>query len=298
MKIFPNIPFADAKDDRRQGEQAFTMVEIAIAIGVIGFALVAVIGILPAGMNVQKDNREDTTISEDAPLFMDAIRNGGAYTNNFGLDYLTNYVEKITIYSNYNGNLTTNYNGTVFSNFDRGTEIIGLLSTPEPYSVTGSNFIFARAIVRSLGGAAVQQNGANVATAFRYQMDVEIVPYANFANIAPDSIAFNNYLPTNSPEYLQRYYRWLEVTPGATPAPEAVNLPVGLGTLAYSLFDVRLKFSWPVLPNGNVGPGRQTYRSLVASELISPPGSVYNGADLWYFQPQLYTNQNTILSTP
>ena len=78
------------------------MVEIAIAIGVIGFALVAVIGILPAGMNVQKDNREDTMISEDAPIFLDAIRNGATVTNfngiigvNGGLDYLTNYVEKI-----------------------------------------------------------------------------------------------------------------------------------------------------------------------------------------------------------
>jgi type II secretory pathway pseudopilin PulG len=289
MKIFPNIPFADAKDDRRQGEQAFTMVEIAIAIGVIGFALVAVIGILPAGMNVQKDNREDTTISEDAPLFIDAIRNGGSYTNNFGLDYLTNYVESITIYSNNVGNLTV-----LSSNFgfDMGTEIVGLLSTPEPLSVTTSNFIFARAIVKALGGAAVQQNGANSATAFRYQMDVEIVPYVN---IAPDATAFGNYTP-GTPDYIARSNRWMEVYPNAnpSPAPESVNIPLGMGSLAYSLFDVRLKFSWPVLPNGNVGPGRQTYRSLVASELISPPGSAFKGISLWYFQPQAYTNQNTL----
>src|SRR5947207_7764407 len=38
---------------------AFTMIEIAISLAVIGFALVAIIGILPTGMNVQKENREE-----------------------------------------------------------------------------------------------------------------------------------------------------------------------------------------------------------------------------------------------
>ena len=40
-------------------EAAFTMVEIALSLAVIGFALVAVIGILPIGMNVQKENRQE-----------------------------------------------------------------------------------------------------------------------------------------------------------------------------------------------------------------------------------------------
>ena len=79
-------------------ERAFTMIEIAIAVGVIGFALVAIIGILPQGMNVQKDNREDTIISQDAPYFLNAIRNGEMRTNN---SILTNYVESITISNSY-----------------------------------------------------------------------------------------------------------------------------------------------------------------------------------------------------
>ena len=70
------------------------MIEIAIAVGVIGFALVAVIGILPQGMNVQKDNREDTIISQDAPYFLNAIRNGERRTNN---NILVNYLESITV---------------------------------------------------------------------------------------------------------------------------------------------------------------------------------------------------------
>src|SRR6266516_2625531 len=43
----------------------FTMVEIAIAVAVIAFALVAIIGILPAGLQVQKENREDTLMAQD-----------------------------------------------------------------------------------------------------------------------------------------------------------------------------------------------------------------------------------------
>ena len=70
------------------------MVEIAIALGVIGFALVAIIGILPAGMSVQKDNREETLINFDATFLMNALRNGAQ-----GQDDLTNYIINLTNYS-------------------------------------------------------------------------------------------------------------------------------------------------------------------------------------------------------
>ena len=76
---------------RSRARRAFTMIEIAISLAVIGFALVAIIGVLPIGMNVQKDNREETIINQDATVFMDAIRNGAQ-----GLDDLTNYVMAIT----------------------------------------------------------------------------------------------------------------------------------------------------------------------------------------------------------
>src|SRR5208283_1442024 len=107
MKISSEHSTADAKEWRRQGELGFTMIEIAMAIGVIGFALVAIIGILPSGMNVQQSNREDTLISQDAPYFLEAIRNGCVVNSNrngvanLGLDFLTNYVESITFTTNY-----------------------------------------------------------------------------------------------------------------------------------------------------------------------------------------------------
>src|SRR5690242_17584022 len=75
------------------GQRAFTMIEIAISLAVIGFALVAIIGILPIGMNVQKENRQETIINQDGNMFMEAIRFGGR-----GFDDLTNYVVAVTNY--------------------------------------------------------------------------------------------------------------------------------------------------------------------------------------------------------
>jgi type II secretory pathway pseudopilin PulG len=303
MKIYPQNLFADAKEERRQGERAFTMIEIAIAIGVIGFALVAVIGILPTGMNAQKDNREDTVIGEDAPFFIDAIRNGGtnSYNDNVtppnqGLDFLTNYVEKITFIGVTNTDGATKITtSSPITSFGSGWQIVGLLSTPEGLYASSNNYSLTRAIVRSLNGAAVQQNGANQATSFRYQMDVEIVP---FVNIAPDTTNYldPNYVP-GTPDFIIRSNRWLEVSTTSTFVSPSINLQAATGTLAYSLFDVRLHFSWPVIPGPNgteiVGPGRQTYRTTVSSALLADP-SLVDGAQLWFFQPQLYANQLTI----
>src|SRR5690242_1682724 len=78
---------------RLTAQSAFTMIEIAISLAVIGFALVAIIGILPIGMNVQKENRQETIITQDAGVFMDAICNGAQ-----GADDLTNFVLSITNY--------------------------------------------------------------------------------------------------------------------------------------------------------------------------------------------------------
>ncbi len=69
------------------------MIEIAMCLAIIGFALVAIIGVLPLGMNTQRDNREETIINQDATVLLEAIRNGAR-----GLDDLTNYVYAITNY--------------------------------------------------------------------------------------------------------------------------------------------------------------------------------------------------------
>jgi type II secretory pathway pseudopilin PulG len=308
MKISPRIRAADAKEMRRQGERAFTMVEIAIAIGVIGFALVAIIGILPTGMNVQKDNREDTVISQDAPYFLDAIRNGLPVTNiggstyqlyepsGQGLDFLTNYVQSIVINYYSNGVIiyTTNFPNSSSANLStlNGEEIIGLLSTPQVnYAQTNfaSNYFDVFAYVRALSGPASMQQYAGNATnsvnlnstmAFTYKMEVMVTPYNSFA---PDTTNYINYLEnTDSNQWIIRSNRWMEATLPTN------GTPAGMGTLGYNLFDVRLRFSWPVNMSGtnvlSIGPGRQTYRTLVASQILQT--TTTNGVAAWFFQPQ------------
>jgi len=306
MKFCSNIRSADAKEMRRQGELAFTMVEIALAIGVIGFALVAIIGILPAGMSVQKDNREDTVISQDAPYFLDAIRNGapvgnGTTVNTYGylvnnngyelaqsVDFLTNYVQQIRFDFIVDGVANpTPIVPYIFSNFTSGAEIIGLLTTPQtnyfsPYFP--SNYFDVTATVRALSGPATSQqsgtnSGLNNFIAFTYKLEVMVTPFNSFA------YATTNYLAPNM-DFNQSnicFSRWVATTPGAQ--WNGTNIP-GAGSLTYNLFDVRLRFSWPVLQNGNVGPGRQTYRTLVAAPLTE-----VKGTNWWFFQPQTIVSQ-------
>src|SRR3974390_3555060 len=80
-----------AESRKQKSTAAFTMIEIAITLAVIGFALAAIVGVLPLGMKVQKQNREETIINQDVTVLMDAIRSGA-----MGLDDLTNYVLAIT----------------------------------------------------------------------------------------------------------------------------------------------------------------------------------------------------------
>ena len=70
------------------------MIEIALALGVIAFALVAIIGVLPAGMSVQKDNRESTLVNFDANFLLNAITSGST-----GLNDLANHIIAITNYT-------------------------------------------------------------------------------------------------------------------------------------------------------------------------------------------------------
>src|SRR5262245_47801452 len=102
----------------RRASAGFTMVEIAICIGIIGFALVAIIGVLPTGLKVQRDNREETIVNQDAQVLIEAIRSGAT---NSGLDVLAFYFDQIA------DSATTYVPGGAMNQFDTGMEVIGLL---------------------------------------------------------------------------------------------------------------------------------------------------------------------------
>ena len=230
------------------------MVEIALCLAIIGFALVVIIGLLPLGMREQRDNRERTIINQDATVFVEAIRNGAR-----GADDLVNYVYAITNYQTLFPAGTTTING--YGNFTSGANIVGLLSTPEYTDNNGmalpdlsgggySNHVVA--YVRSMSGPAVEkppQNTLLVQGAFSYRVICENVPVV----VTPNSSYSTN--------------------------------------LAVNLHDLQLTFLWPQLPNGNLPPqpSRQPYRTLIAGRQILDANTV-PGTKLYFFQPQFFTN--------
>jgi len=252
-----------------RGQSAFTLVEIALSIAIIGFALVAIIGVLPVGLNVQKENREETIIVHDANYYLNAIRSGAR-----GLDDLTNYVESITnivtVYQADNVRVAPGYpeiraytyantwiNGSAGNAMDRltnGANIVGLLSTPSKqyfypddktalYQGFVSNYIIVYA--RALSGPAVEkvpQTNPNVLDlGFRYRLICDVSPYSGWDT---------NWIDFNAPNL----------------TPEEFSTRSNAWRMARAqqdnLHELRLLFRWPIKSTGGAGSQRQVFRTL------------------------------------
>ncbi len=264
---------------------AFTMIEIAISLAIIGFALVAIIGVLPIGMNVQKDNREQTVINQDATVWMNALRNGAE-----GLDDLTNYVMAITNYvTEYKSDMTsvvqtwTNwYTPTAPSGPNsfplvNGFRIVGLLSTPKYVTLENGDVVrnHVAAYVRSMSGPASEkfpQNSPDVQDfAFSYRMTSEVVPCGT--NYYDPSWTNYTFYATNTVEYATGLNQWIAAR-----------------NMAANLHDLRLTFRWPLRSRGMLGQGGQSFRTLVGGSLQVRDDLGYN---LYFFQPGTFTNSPT-----
>ena len=269
----------------RDNEQAFTMVEIALSIAIVAFAMVAIIGVLPTGLQVQRDNREETIINQDGAYLLEAIRSGG-----LGLDELANFVERITI-TNRSRGWSIGYFGSRLPEIGmqipltNGHFIIGMLSVPT-YQLVRGNYRGGQsvrstnevtALMRSISGSASQrfQSQEFRENAFTYLLTTTIAPYV--------PIVTNNFSSRNLDPV----------------ARERLKMVQNFST---NLYDVRLHFRWPVNVSGEgedvqyqVGKREQVFRSLVNGRLIqtnSDPFFPKNGSrfftNLFYFQPSTF----------
>ncbi|MBI5388318.1 MAG: hypothetical protein HZA90_26940 [Verrucomicrobia bacterium] len=134
------------------------MIEVALALAVIAFALVAILQILPLGMEIQRDNRQDTIINHDGAYLLEAIRHGAQ-----GMDDLTNYVDSIFV----NGVTNTFGNG-----YTTGSNIVVLL--------TQTNAIAA---VRAISGSAATKGEPMKEFTMRYQVLSQIRPMTMLGTI-------------------------------------------------------------------------------------------------------------------
>ncbi|MCS1409876.1 MAG: hypothetical protein M2R45_03062 [Verrucomicrobia subdivision 3 bacterium] len=245
---------------RRVGERAFTMVEIALSIAIVAFAMVAIIGVLPTGLQVQRDNWEETIINQDGAYLLEVIRGGG-----WRLDELTNFVERITISNTHpdpERSLVVGSRSPVTKNeiplVNNSHFIIGMLSVPTFQEVEGelaTNEVTA--LMRSISGNAAQRSQAERfrENSFTYLVTTTIAPYVPIVTNIHDHnpISMNRY----------RYAR---------------------NTMS-NLYDLRLHFRWPVNEFGRgyrVGKKEKVFRTLVSGRLMQ------TNVNLFHFQPSTF----------
>jgi prepilin-type N-terminal cleavage/methylation domain-containing protein len=288
-------------------QSAFTMIEIAISLAVIGIALVAIIGVLPIGMNVQKDTREETVIDQDATAFIEAIRDGAS--SPFGAD-LTNYVylitNTVTPYSSGVAGTPISYYGYTLTTpfaLTNNARILGLLGTPEYTDNIGApsgNFAIFNgnynsnhvvAYVHSISGPAVekppQDNQILQQDSFSYKIIFDNVPVA----VRPPPLWNSSQLYNAGDEVLYNGISWRATAAiGANVQPGTSSLwsrDSYIQQLTANLHELRLTFLWPLLPSGNTGTGRQTFRTMVGGQITT---NIQNGVTLYFFQSQSFTN--------
>jgi type II secretory pathway pseudopilin PulG len=286
-----------------QPVSGFTMVEIAICLAVIGIALISIIGVLPIGMNTQRDNREETIINLDATVFVEAIRGGAR-----GLDDLTNYVYAITNYQvqyvNGSPQTPSPFGYTNYPSFlTNGANIVGFMSSPE-YSdgsgaplanITGGNYYSNHVVayVHSISGPAIekppQNNDIVVGDSFGYRILCVNAPVAMNTPPLWQSKPYNrgdsvSYILNGQATYWQATANTLATdVPNNSPLWMRILYPQ---ELAANLHELRLTFLWPQQPNGKVGPGRQTFRTMVAGQIVQ----TNNGPWLYFYQSQSFVN--------
>lgn len=271
----------------------FTMIEIALCLAIIGFALVSILLVLPSGMNTQRETREETIIGQDASMLLEAIRSGAR-----GMDDLTNYVYAITNYTQiYDNNgkqvggqgivCGYTYSAAIIGSvpdpamvITNGLRIIGLLSTPE-FTPAYNN-----------GGVWAESDGPALASTFgRLYTSNHVVAYVrSFSGLAAEKPPQNNQIMQED----TFTYRVLCVNAPAATDTNAFNnspLPSYTRDLAANVRELRLLFMWPQLPNGNVGGFRQTYRESIAGQLVTTNyAAIFPGiSDLSFYQPQSFS---------
>lgn len=265
----------------QRNDLGFTMVEIALAIGILGIALVAIVGVLPVGLNVQKENREDTLIEQEGDYFMEALVN----SQDFGRDSvlatgqrrLTNVVDRI------NARYIDLTSGTVTSDFtyDRDNTaglvagwtprtVIGLLSRPYwTLDTWHTQRVETRAVVRASVGSAMEQTPLFEDFAFHYEMLVRIHPYSSPYELGGDP-SLRDQMVSLGPFGLRELARQ--------------------ESLMNNLYEVTLEIRWPVTGAHDgggaysVGNNKRVFRRYVSGSLVEDPRS----PEMYFFSRYVY----------
>jgi hypothetical protein len=238
----------------------FTLLEIAVCLGVIGFAIVAVLGVLPTGLNVQRDTRERTVILQDAKYFVETIRRGAVGTND-----LSQYVAGLWDVRQLGGAFSVS--GVPYAT---DADIIHALCMPRD-TEPDTNHLYTVALVRSLTGPASEKGPNTVGDriAFQYLLKAEVAPSRS---IPPEAM-----LTTER----------LDVREDASRGQQ-------LGHLQGNLYELRVTVLWPATPADyspqfkpeNSFRNQISFRTFVGGELNVVTNLA--GVREWTFKPRRF----------
>ena len=221
---------------------------------------------LPIGINVQKDNREETVINQDGMFWMEAIRSGAT-----GMNDLTNHIAFIEIKGSnsqvYRWEPVPAKAGDSHIELPRGVQgaaIIGLLSMPAQADLVGpvtvenwpqinnqsQQYNWIRAKVRAISGSAVDKGEAAKEMAFSYRLTSEVRPIrtmGDWGNLSGNKLAMD----ANRIRKLNFY-------------------------------EIKLTFQWPEYIFGGEerpGPNKKVFRTVVAGRLVNRNLNLLNPLD-------------------
>lgn len=143
--------------------QGFSLVEVVLSLGIISFAIVAILGLFPVAMNSAKDSRQDTHSAFVVQSVLGQIKSLSA--------------------SN-----ATIQNGTNFSD----TQSINLV-TPASYYVIYDEY----GLPVARGSAAIYTSGGGPASGV-YQAEIAVVPEAA-PNVGLSKVTINIGYPSTAP---------------------------------------------------------------------------------------------------
>ena len=243
----------------QRGRRGFTLLVIAVSLAVIGFAIVAVLGVLPTALNVQRDTRERTVVLQDANYFMEAVRRGAQGTND-----LVSYVERMWDVSLQGGSIKSLELAS--ASFPRDQDVLQLLSEANYSSPTNSSdtHLYTVALVRSLSGSAAEKgpNAVGDRIAFKYLIKSEVVPVQSIPEEAMRPLT-----PLDFREDAQR-----------------IQLAQRLNR---DLYEFRFTIYWPAIPEdfvlGSTPRNQINFRTYVGGDL-----STNNPSGQLHFNPRRY----------
>jgi len=254
------------------------MVEVALCLAIVAFAMIAIMGVLPAGMQVQKENREDTLITFDGNSMMTAIRSGSMAISN-----LTDRIEWIEITNSVG--FRARFSNAPPSLYLPPHQIVGLLSTPK-YSFDArrnrviTNTVYAK--VHPQGGSMADKIPlyaeavapiSSRAKAIRemgmsYRLVSEVVPFG----LGPGEFGGTNGLSAMDMALrTNRMYQAWQMT--------------------NNTFSIALHLQWPMRPGDRPGNNAQSFRALNPSYLMVTSNVLIQQnvrMNLYHFRPNSF----------